>query len=266
MLEKLKVVAIDRITSFDTPSDERAQKLALEIQHDGKLKNPLLVSPLDDKFLLLDDSSIVLALESLEVTHVPVQLANPKTISVYPWQRVVDGVTKDDVLLFCAVFPRQLRVHENPKGTPGRHQAEIKFADDARLRISLLSRSPLVRADVCAKFYAGFNRAHKTFRVKLDYADPHPLHKFPGASAAIFPPLFSLEDLAAIAQHDIRLPRGVVRIDQPERLLGIDYALSVLKENASSEEKEAFLVQLLQLRMSSDRIAYYNGSVFMFNN
>jgi hypothetical protein len=39
-----------------------------------------------------------------------------------------------------------------------------------------------------------------------------------------------------------------------------------LKENASSEEKEAFLVQLLQLRMSSDRIAYYNGSVFMFNN
>jgi len=266
MIEKLKIISLDEIFSFEVPSSGRAIELSQDIKRDGKLKNPLLVYQIEDKYLMLDDVSILNVLKSLGIMHVPVQLGETDLISVRPWQRVVENWHRDDLYEFCDKFPRQVKVEKTPKGVPSPNQVEVRFRDDAAKRLTFGSRSYLTRVDICAKFFRYIACGHRSYRAKVDFADPDIFHDFGTASAAIFPPSFSLSELAGMASRGICLPQGIVRIDQPNRVLGIDYSLSILGEKAPAREKELFLKQLLLMRISSDRVTYYDGGVFMFNN
>ncbi len=266
MIDGLKIIPSDSIFSFESPCAERTGKLTDEILREGKMRNPLLVYPIDEKFLLLDNVSIFSALRALEVTHVPVQLARAADVSVHPWQRLVMGFTEDDLGAFCRLFPRKIQVDDSAAGRLKRNQAEVRFANGRKTRISILSPSALVRADICGKLHTALSRSRRTCRVKVDYHDQAPFDRFLNASAVLFPPMFLLDDLATIARSGAYLPQGFVRIDQPGRILGIDYSLAILREKVSAEEKESFLQELLKLRVSTDRIAYYNGAVFMYNN
>ncbi len=265
MIEKLKIIPSAQVISFELPSDERAVKIAQDINRDGKLKNPLLVYPLDDKYLILDDVSIIMALESLDVVHIPVQLADMNVLSVRPWQRVVDKCSRDNLLEFCERFPKQIRIEISSDGDLAANQAEFRFPDKSRQRLTLTSKSYMIRSDICAMLLNHISCHHTNYRVKLDYHDSDVLRGFSKASVAVFPPYFSLPELAGLALHDVCLPRGIVRVNHPNRVLGVDYSLSVLREKVPASEKELFLRQMLQMRISSDRVNYYDGGVFMFN-
>jgi hypothetical protein len=266
MIEKLKIIPSEKIITFESPSDERATKMAIDISRYGKLKNPLLVYPIGDKYLLLDDISILRALIFLGVSHIPVQIADDENLSVHPWQRVVESWNREDLLEFCSRFPKQIRLEKSSTGILTANQAEARFRDGSVQRLSFSSSSYLVRVDICSRFFDDLIRNHKCFRAKLDYTDSNVFAGFSSAAAVVFPPAFSLVELAGVAIRQIRLPQGMVRIGQPNRVLGIDYSLSILTDEVPAMEKELFLRQLLLMRMSSDRVAYYNGGVFMFNN
>jgi hypothetical protein len=266
MVENLRIISSDKIIAFESPSTDRVAKIAAEMARDDKLKNPLLVYPLNEKYLMIDDVSILEALKSLEVTHIPIQLADIERLSVNPWQRVVENWYKKDLIHFCERFPRQIRISFVAKSKLERQQAEIRFRDKTCLRLTLLSDSYLVRAEMLRNFFADLTQAHQCFRAKLDIGESDPLRDFPNSSAAIFPPVFDITELADMAVRKMYLPQGIVRVDQPGRVLGIDYSLSILREDVSSEEKESFLKQMIHMRMSSDRTAYYEGFVYMFNS
>lgn len=266
MIDRLKIISIDQILVYESYSRQKAAKLADEIQNDGRLKNPLLVYPMGDKYLMLDNRSLFEAIKLSDVSHLPVQLADPDTVSAHPWQRIVENWQEQDLRDFCKLFPRQITIMENPSGLPEPDQAEVIFRDKSRLRLNFNSDSHLVRADTFVKFGEMISRAVSGYRAILPVGDVNCLDSYPEASAAIFPPIFGLDELGSIAHRNMLLPEGIVRIDQPCRILGIDYSLAILREPVSSSEKETFLRQLIRMRMHSDRTAYYNGSVFMFNN
>ncbi len=266
MLDKLKIVSSEKILTFESPANKRLPWLVREIEREGKVRNPLLVRPVGESYLMLDDVTILFALKQLKAAHIPIQLANNESLTVHPWQRIVENWYKDDFLRFCRKFPRQIRLLKNISGPLTSRQAEIKFKDKTSYRISLVSNSLPVRADICISFVNSFISKCNSYRVKLNPEDPDPLADFPQASAVIYPPAFSIDELGEIAHREMRLPYGLVRIDQPGRMLGIDYSLSILKEPASVEEKESFLKELIRIRMSSDRAVYYDGFIFMFNN
>ena len=263
MLDKLKIISSDQIMTFECPAYERIIKKADDIDKNGKLENPMLVQPIGDRYLLLDDTSILAALQRLKITHIPIQLANPKLVTLHPWQRISENWNKSDLLAFCRAFPRQLHLRENSKESLSPREAEIKFRDEGSCRLFFNSELLEIRADLCIKLLAGIERS---FRAKLNYNDRNPLADFPQASAAIYPPIFTLEELGRLADRGIQLPHGLVRIDQPGRILGLDYSLSILRESVSIEEKESFLRQMIRMRMVSGRVAYYDGYVLMFNN
>jgi len=266
MIERLKIIPTDSVVSFEVPCEDRVARIADDVSREGKLRNPLLVGPLDGDFLLLDNVSVLQALISLKVDHIPVQLADLDQVSVRPWQRLVMGLSIDDMMSFFEKFPRQMHMIEAVNGSLEPNQLEVRFDSGERLRVDVRARSILVRAGICNMLYAEISRRHRTFRDKVNYRAQDPFKEYPEVSAILFPPVFSLEELAYIARHNEHLPHGFVRTDQPGRVLGIDFSLSVLKERVSIEEKESFLCEMLKLRLSLDRVAYYNGAVFMYNN
>lgn len=266
MIDNLKIISRDLIVSFEAFSDEHSFKLAHEMESNGKLRNPLLVYPLYDKYLLLDDACILKALESLDIRHIPVQVADEETLSVHPWQRVVEDWTSDDLMAFCDKFPRQVAIQPAHDDQLQAHQVEVRFRDSETVRLDFKSGALLVRVDMYNKLSAEVTRGNQSFRAKLNLFDVNPFDLFNRATAVIFPPMFTIDELAQVALSGMPLAQGIIRIDQPGRILGVDYALSILKEKAAPREKESFFQQLIQMRISSDRTSYYYGSVFMFNN
>jgi hypothetical protein len=264
MLDKLKIISLDRVVAYEAPAEERVVRLAQEIEREGRLHNPLLVKPLDDLFLLLDDVSILAALDRLNLVHVPIQQSDA-ALTVRPWQRVVENWHADDLVEYCRAFPRQVSI-SSASGPLSSRQADIRFSTKAAYRLTFTSDSFLTRCDMVSKLIASCSRAGGGFRAKLALDAPDPLRAFPQATAAVYPPFFSLDELAIIARRGIRLPYGVIRIDQPGRILGIDYSLAILRERAPIEEKESFLKELIRMRMASDRTAYYDGYVMVLNN
>jgi hypothetical protein len=265
MLNDLKIIDIDRIYQFETYSEERAEILAEELTETGKLHHPLLVYPLDGHYLLLDDATILAALRTLKIEQAPIQGADEVLVTIRPWQRILEDCRRDEMLEFCREFPRNISIEENASKPLAPHQAEIRFTEDESVRFTFAGHSAYVRADVCIRFYRYIVNCYKGYRAKIDYHDRQVYAALPESSSVVFLPAFNLKELAGMAGRGFRLPRGMVRVDQPNRILGIDCALDVLRDNVPIEEKELFLQQLLILRMSSERFAYYGGSVFMFN-
>jgi len=265
MLESLKIIPLDKIVPFETALPGRSQHLVNEIEKEGRLRNPLLVLPLGNRFLLLDDAAFLDALTQLGVNDVIVQMAGASQVTVRPWQRILEKWKLAEFIDFCARYPRQIRLMDKAEGTLGVNEAEIKVSDGSHLRIQFCSRSYMVRADLCIKLNNILTRDIRNYKAKIDLDNNNLFREFPDAAAAFFPPLFSLRVLGGIANHGLRLPQGLVRVDQPGRVLGIDFSLNVLREKDAVVEKEDFLRSLIKLRMADDRTAYYDGFVFMFN-
>lgn len=266
MLNALKIIALDSLVAFEAASDERVLKLAQEIEKDGKLRNPLLVQPLDDGYLMLDDAAILSALKRLRLVHVPVQNANPAALTVRPWQRVVENWRLEDMVAFGRTFPRQVRVSSSTEETLAPNEAEVRFRTEGVYRLVFTADSLLARAGMVGQFVAALTHQGNGFRARLSLAAENLLQTFPQATAVVFPPLFAMDEIIGLARRRVRLPYGLIRVDQPGRILGVDYSLAILRENAPLEEKQSFLRELIQLRMASERTAYYDGYVLVLNN
>ncbi|MEE9441214.1 MAG: hypothetical protein V3V99_00910 [candidate division Zixibacteria bacterium] len=266
MIDTLKIISIEQITAFENFSDEHANRQVHELKLLGNLRNPLLVYPMKDRFLLLDDSCALKVLNALNVDHVPVQIASKDKVSIYPWQKVVEGWHYVDLVKFCERFPRQIKIITDTTGKLRRDEAEFRFRDDRVVRLRFVSESFWVRADVYCKLCEDIAWSNKSYRARLEYNHRRQFKEFPKASAVIFPICFSIDELSEFAQKGVLLPRGIVRVDSPDRILGIDYSLAILREKVGAEDKESFLKELIEMRMKADRTTYYFGKVFVFNN
>ncbi len=265
MLESLNMISTASLYSFEDAPRDRAEQIAEDIDRHNRLKNPLLVQPIENGYLLLDDASLMTAFSILNLRHVPAQIADLKTLSVRPWQRVIEGWHHHDLVDFALTFPRQVRLIKNPADCLVSFEAEVKFVEGDSYRICFSSDTCLNRADLGIKLAASVARKGRSFKSKLNHRAGDPFDAFPDASAILFPPVFTLDELGLIASRGMRLPHGYIRVDQPGRVLGIDFALSVLQADDPLEEKQQFLREMIRMRMFSDRTAYYDGAVFMFN-
>lgn len=266
MLERLKIIPAEKVITFEEPDQERVSKTIDDLTRENRLRNPLLVKYLDESYLLLDDISILSALRNLGVCHVPVQLADEGQLTVRPWQRIVEKIDRDEVQKFGWFFPRQIICETNVSRSLLPNQAEIIFHDRGSIRLTFVSDSFSIKVDLYIKFAKHFLSSERGFRAKLNHRKTDVFKGFPSALAAIFPPRFSFDDLLELCRRRIYLPYGMLRIDQPGRIFGIDYSLSVLKEAAPAEEKQAFLAELLRIRMLHNQTGYYDGHVFVFNS
>ncbi|MFH1699976.1 MAG: hypothetical protein ABIE07_05245 [Candidatus Zixiibacteriota bacterium] len=266
MIDTLKIIPIEQIVPFENYSDEHANRQINELKLLGTLRNPLLVYPIKDRFLLLDDSCTIKALNTLNIDHVPVQIASKDKVSIYPWQKVVEGWHYPDLVKFCEKFPRQIKILMEASGKLRRDEAEFRFRDRQVVRLRFVSDSFWVRADIYCKLYKDIAWSRKSYRASLEYNHHLQFTEHPKASAVIFPICFNMDELSEFAQKGALLPRGIVRGDLPGRILGIDYSLAILKEKVGVEDKELFLRELIEMRMKADRTTYYFGKVFVFNS
>lgn len=75
----------------------------------------------------------------------------------------------------------------------------------------------------------------------------------------------SLADLLFAARQGFRFPAGLLHFEHRLRIVGIDYPLTVLQDKVSPREKERFLYDLVNLRISSGYSRFIKSGVYILN-
>jgi hypothetical protein len=92
-----------------------------------------------------------------------------------------------------------------------------------------------------------------------------PLVRCARADAVLFPPRLTMDDLSQAALSGTLLPPGLVRVGAEDRMLAIDFPLSVLRSAMPIEQKTAFLHDLISLRRQANRTSIVQGRVYILN-
>lgn len=90
--------------------------------------------------------------------------------------------------------------------------------------------------------------------------------RFDKGSTICVLPEFSKNDIIGAVENGFRFPFGVTNHIIPERVLGLLIPLSIMASKDHISEKNAYLQELLKLRLSKHRARYYPESIIILND
>jgi len=249
-LEDLRLVELGRLILHEAHDEERLTRVRGRIEAESVQRNPVIVSPFGEDFLVLDGAHRVHALRGLETRLALVQIVDPPP-PAESWAHRLPAARVESLQDLT-----ELEVSEND-----RHDgwmAEVETAGERRF--SLRSRKSGLPAEVRAlwaiqKIYPKDNEVR---RVGSDEAAGHA-----SGEAIIRYRAFSPEELIEVVRRGTMLPAGITRFRVEERVLGVRFPLrSLWSYDAPSRNAE--LRSLIEERWRENRIRRYAEPVVLF--
>ncbi len=265
-LQQIHIVEQDRVLPFEWDDDARTEIVA---DPSGILRDPLLVTPLDDEgYLLLDDVRLYYSLIDAGVQHLPVQICPPVQLSVQTGPVGLIHFGPDDLMRVASRFPDRIELLQGDAkhvDSPDILHLSFEFANapaiHAHIRHSSRSGCPvpldaLFRTIVDSGSY---------FLIPEGGEEADLFEHVPYFTGSIILPHFDLEDLRCAVLSGRPFPPGLFQIQAACRVLGIDFPVQVLTDQSGVEDKQSFLAELIGLRARRRRIACYDGRVYRLN-
>ncbi|MFQ6014259.1 MAG: ParB N-terminal domain-containing protein [Anaerolineae bacterium] len=269
----LKIVPVDSVIVHEWCDPQRTQRLAVELKKDGALRNPPLVAEIHDhaKYVVLDGATRVRALEELGCRDVLVQIVDydDPQVGLERWHHLVSGLEER------AFLKEMRRIRGIEWERTKAYLAEMALAKReilcyvmfrngeayaARGGSDLESQTVLLNRIV--DLYSGRTLV---YRVAAQQTPPSwEEHDEEFRMAVVFP-RYAPAEIMQLALNGLRLPMGVTRHIIPGRALGLNVALEMLKSEASLEEKNAWLHDLIKTKDRQEKIRFYQEPVFIFD-
>lgn len=265
-LQQLRIVERDRISPFEWDDGTRVE---FSLDGPGILRDPLLVTPLDDDyFLLLDDPCTFYSLGDADLEHLPVQICPPVQLTLGSEPLNLTRFTHNDLVRTITRFADRVELLPADQPTP-------PSPDYLDLTFSFIG-APAVRIRIRHSSRCGCPIPFEAlFRAILDNGGYYPAVHDEGEedwvgdsgphSGAVCLPTFCLEDLRLAVTSERLFPPGLIRVQAAHRVFNIDFPIPVLTDQSSLDEKQLFLTELIALRARRRRIARYDGRVYMLN-
>ncbi len=281
---ELGFVHLEDLVFHEACDFKRVRRLAHQIERDGHLKNPALVTAIPNgreqnldsgqtgrKLMVLDGVNRISALKLLGFPDGLVQKVElmDKSVELTSWDHLIFKVGPDE--LISKIRESGLSV------SPCDHGRKKEILDDQRTICCLLfrdgsglavaQREPLVEERVknLYRVIALYSASCEIFHPGWDEGLISPFDNFENATAINSLPVFAKEQVMQLASKGVLFPFGVTRFVVLQRILGLEISCSVLKDAASLEEKNLFLRELLAYRIRSKKAKFYQESVFLFN-
>jgi hypothetical protein len=281
---ELGFVHLEDLVFHEACDFKRVRRLAHQIEADGNLKNPALVTAIPGgqaqnptsgqagrKLMVLDGVNRISALKLLGVPDVLVQkveLLN-QNVGLTSWDHLILKIDRDDLISKI----RELNLTVSPCD-PGRKREALSdqralcclfFRDGSGLAVTQREPSVEDRVTNLYRVMAIYNASYEIFHPGWDEGLISPFDNFENAAAINSLPVFAKEQVVELASRGVLFPFGVTRFVVLQRILGLEISCSVLKDAASLEEKNLFLRELLTYRIRSKKAKFYQESVFLFN-
>ena len=229
--------------------EARLARLKDRIEVEGEQRNPVMVSPYEDRFLVLDGAHRVRAMNELGARFVLVQVVEPPE-RAEGWGHVVEGFES-----FGPDATNGLLVSEKPGGEV---VAEVERSGGERAFVLSGERGPLARARVMWGLQALYPEGAAVRRIEPDGA----VRLTDGEALIRYGP-FAPEELVEIVTSGSVLPAGVTRFGVRERVLGLRYPLDRMMDG-TPRVRNVELRRFVAERLAENRVRHYREPVVLF--
>ena len=248
-LRDLRLVDLGCLILHEAHDEDRLIRLRERMQAEGEQRNPVIVSPHEDRYLVLDGAHRVRALGELGSPLALVQSVEPPE-RAEGWAHLLRGVEMAELGNL-----RGVAASEGPGQGP---LAEIETAGDETVLLSSTEEGLQGRVRALWSLQSLYPKGVAVHRVEPDgvvsLSEGEVLVRYRG---------FTPGELAAIVDSGAVLPAGITRFRVRERVLGVRYPLESMA-GGDVEAQNDRLKEYVRRRWDQDRVRLYGEPVVLF--
>jgi L-serine kinase (ATP) / ParB family transcriptional regulator, heme-responsive regulator len=248
-LEDLFLVDLGSLVLHETHDEDRLVSLRGRIEAEREQHNPVIVSPHEDRYLVLDGAHRIRALGELGSRFALVQVVEPPE-KAEGWGHLLKGVGRAELDNIEGI-----EVSDGPGDAP---LAEVETSGGETLLLSAREDGLRGRVRALWDLQSLYPRGAVVRRV-----EPDGTARLAGGDALVRYYPFTPGDLAEIVDSGTVLPAGITRFRIQERVLGVRYPLDRMMEGDPST-RNAELREFVEERWEENRVRYYGEPVVLF--
>jgi hypothetical protein len=248
-LEDLLLLEIGCLILHEAHDENRLVSLRKRIEAEREQHNPVIVSPHEDRYLVLDGAHRVRALGELGSRFALVQTVKPPE-KAEGWGHLLKGVGRAELDNIEGI-----EVSDRLGGAP---LAEVETAGGETFLLS--SKEDGLRGRVRALWDL---QSFYPKGVVVRRVEPDGRARLSGGEALIRYQPFTPGELAEIVYSGSVLPAGITRFRIQERVLGVRYPLDRMMEG-DPRARNAELREFVESRWEENRVRYYEEPVVLF--
>ncbi len=271
----LAIVPLSAVFLHEEIEQMRVDRLIERLRADRMLKNPPIVTGVDDsqlgaRYIVLDGASRTSALRAMECRDLLVQIVDYDSpdLRLDSWNHLLLDVSPSNLRrnldeLSCVAMIEM----DEPTAENALERREIlgylKFSDGRvsglRCPSDLTSQAHALREIV--HVYEGRGELYRVSTTDLEQLAAE--HDRLGA-VMVFPK-YKPDEIIKFALNGAKVPMGITRHIIPGRALRVNLPLDILESGQPLEEKNAWLDQWLKQKIQERRVRYYQEPVFLFD-
>lgn len=248
-LEDLLLVDLGCLILHEAHDEDRLARLRERMEAEREQRNPVIISPHEDRYLVLDGAHRIRALGELGSRFALVQVVEPPE-KAEGWGHLLKGVGRDELDNIEGI-----EVSDGPGDAP---LAEVETAGGETLLLSAKEDGLRGRVRALWGLQSFYPRGVVVRRV-----EPDGTARLSDGEALIRYRSFTPGELAEIVDSGTVLPAGITRFRVRERVLGVRYPLDRMMEGDPSA-RNAELREFVESRWEENRVRYYGEPVVLF--
>ena len=249
-LNDLRLVEPECLILHEAHDEKRLSRRRARVEAEGEQRNPVIVSPYEDRYLVLDGAHRVRVLTELGYGLVLTQIVEPPE-RAEGWGHLLEGVGPAELGGLEGI-----EASEEPGHTP--LLAEVQTADGETIHLVPEGEDLPAWVRGLWRLQALYPKDEVVRRVEPDGSV-----RLAYGEALIRYRSFTPGDLAAVVDAGAVLPAGITRFRVRERVLGVRYPLDRMRDGAAGA-RNAELKEFVERRWSEDRVRYYGEPVVLF--
>jgi hypothetical protein len=277
VFSKIKIVPISSILLHEGVVEDWTEKLSTNIDHDGIMKNPIIVTRYQGHYIALDGMHRLTALKALgcrDIVVYEVEYDDP-SIGLFGWDALILDHCPDRPLLRAfaqqeglalvehddfAATRANIREHSACFGMLTRENRvfEMRLPEDRR------NLDVLIRA--LKGFESALDRRHLRLVYVADDQSEDTFRQHARAESLFKRPFFTKEEVVRRTIEGKILPRKSTRHLFPLRPLRLDVDFILLKEDIDLETKNRLLQARLNWCLENNMVRYYPESVLVLSD
>ena len=248
-LNDLRLVEPECLILHEAHDEKRLARLRDRVEAEGEQRNPVIVSPYGDRYLVLDGAHRVRVLAELGHRLVLVQVVEPPE-RAEGWGHLLGGVGPAELRAVEGI-----EVSEKPGAVP---VAEVETGGGEIVALSPTDAGLAALVRALWGLQALYPKGVLVRRVEPDGAV-----RLAEGEALVRYRSFAPGELAAIVDAGAVLPAGITRFRVRERILGVCYPLGRMRDGDTAA-RNAELEEFVARRWAEDRVRYYGEPVVLF--
>jgi hypothetical protein len=271
-LPHLELLPLGDLLEHERHDDQRAAPLINRIQESGVLRNPPIVTQVQDgssRHMILDGANRVTALQKLGFEHVVVQIVEPDDpgLKLYNWNHVVWDFEASELLAGIDQLPDLFVVRGDHVSSISPNEQDLARFESVSgdLHTICSSAQDLVSRVSQLNSLVDIYQPHASLDRTSEWSMVRLKSTYENLCGLVIFPRFEIRQVLFLAGRGCLLPTGITRFTVSPRVLHLNYPLEAMAREEPIDAKNLELQNFLQQRVASKGVRYYAEATYLFD-